>query len=172
MLCLSDGRFSKQSDDLAQMQRTLLLRCQTTNDVLPGDDADKAVQIVDHRDEIVAGDVLQKLVERGRNPHGGILPKDIPDVEPLQLLHGAGTGRTLVGKEPPEEVSLADGAHILSLAVDDGDGAAAMVPELLQPLAHRVVVVKESDFVLGNKQIGNVHGSTSFLNKDEGPPGS
>jgi hypothetical protein len=78
-------------------------------------------------------------------------------VKPLQLLHGAGTRGTLVREKPPEEVSLADGAHILALAVNDGDGAAAVMPELFQALADGVVIVQISDAMFWCQKVSNIH---------------
>lgn len=161
------------SYDFSESRRGLLLFGQTADDVLTGDDANEAVQIVHHGNEVVPDDGVQQLVHRGGDADGGILPEDIPDVKPLQLLHGAGAGSSLVGQEPPEKISLADGAHVLALAVDDGDGAAAMVPELLQTLPDGVVVEQVGDAVLRRQKISDIHNEASFLmGRRADPPGS
>lgn len=149
--------------DLPQVRRDALLRREASDDVLSGYDADEAVQIVHYRNEVLADDAVQQLLQRGGDADRGIFPEDIPDVKPFQVLHGARGERTLVREDPPEEVPLADGAHIPAFAVDDGDRAAAMVPELFQPLTQRVVVVQERDPVFGSQKISNIHSCASFL---------
>ena len=51
------------------------------------------------------------------------------------------------------------------------DGAAAVVPELLQPLAHGAVVVQVGDAMLWRQKVSNVHGDASFLMGRGDPPG-
>ena len=159
--------------NFSQGRRGSLLLSKTPDNVLPGDNADETVQIVHHRDKVVPDDGVQQLVHRGGNADGRIFPENVPDMEPFQLLQGAGAGVALAGQEPPEEVPLADGAHILPLAVDDGDGAAAMVAEFLQSLAHGVVVEQISDAVFWRQKISDIHSDASFLmSRQAGPPGS
>lgn len=162
---------SERLNDFPKGRGGPFLLGETADDVLPGDDADEAVQVVHHGDEVVPDDGFQQLIQGGGDADGGVLPEDVPDVEPFQLLGGAGTGEALVGEEPPEEVPLADGAHILALAVDDRDGAAAVVPELLQALAHGAVVVQVGDAMLWRQKVSNVHGDASFLMGRGDPPG-
>ena len=38
-----------------------------------------------------------------------------------------------------------------------------MMAEFFQALAHRVIVIEESDAVFGSQKISNVHGNASFL---------
>lgn len=134
---------------------------QTADDVLTGDNANEAVQIIHYGDKVVADDRVQQLADGGGDTDGGIFPENIPDVEALKLLHGAGI--TLIGKQPPEKVSFTDGAYVLALAVDDGYSAAAVVPEFFQPLAHGVVVVQIGDAMLRCQKVSNVHSDASFL---------
>lgn len=136
---------------------------EAADNILPGDNADKAVQIVYHRNEIVADDVVQQLIQGGGNTDRGVFPQNIPDMEPFQFLNGTGTRGALVRQEPPEKISLADSAYVLAFAVDDGNSTAAMMAEFFQALAHRVIVIEESDAVLGSQKISNVHGNASFL---------
>jgi len=157
--------------DLSECGKCRLFARQMTDDILAGDDPDEAVQVIHHGDEVLTDDAVQELVQGGGDADGGVFPEDIPDVEPLQFLDGE-IGCAFVGKEPPEEISLADSAHILSPAVDDGDGAAPVVPELLQPLAQGVVVVEVGDTVFGGQQISNIHSRASFLLRRGSPPGS
>lgn len=149
--------------DFPESRRDSLFLCQTADDVLTGDDADEAVQIVHYGNEVVPDDGIQQLINGSGDADGGIFPEDIPDVEPLQLFHGAGTGGSLVRQKPPEEISLADGAYVLAFAVDNGDGAAAMVPELFQTLADGVVVIQVGDALLRRQEISNIHSDASFL---------
>lgn len=133
------------------------------DDVLPGDDADKAVQVIHYGDEIVADNGVQQFIQRGGYADGGIFPKNVTDMEPFQFLGGAGARGAFVGQEPPEKISFTDGTHILSSAVDDGDGATAMVPEFFQALAHGIVVVQIGDAVLRRQKVSNIHNDASFL---------
>ena len=169
-----EGRpFGSRLHDFSEGGRGPLLLGETPDNVLPGDDADEAVQIVHHRDKILADDGVQQLVHGGGDADGGVLPENIPDVEPFQLLHGAGTGGAFVGQKPPEEVPLADGAYVPPLAVDDGDGAAAVMPELFQALAYGVVVVQVGDAMLRRQKVSDIHNDASFLmGRRAGPPGS
>lgn len=169
-----EGRpFGCRLHDFSEGGLGLLLLGETPDDVLPGDDADEAVEIVHHRDKILADDGVQQLVHGGGDADGGVFPEDVPDVEPFQLLHGAGTRGAFVRQKPPEEIPLADGAYILALAVDDGDGAAAVMPELFQALAYGVVVVQVGDAMLRRQKVSDIHNDASFLmGRRAGPPGS
>lgn len=149
--------------DFSEGRRGFFLLCQIPDDGAAGDNADETVEIVHHGNKVVADDVVQQFVQGSGNADRGVFLKNVPDVEPLQVLDGAGAGGALVGNEPPEEVSLADGSHVLALPVDDGNGAEAVVPEFFQALTHRVVVVKEGDAVFGDQEIRNIHDHASFL---------
>lgn len=169
-----EGRpFGSRLHDFSEGGSGLLLLGEAADDVLAGDDADETVQIVHHRDKILADDGVQQLIHGGGDADGGIFPENVPDVKPFQLLHGAGAGSAFVGQKPPEKIPLADGAHILSLAVDDGDGAAAVMPELFQALADGVVVEEVGDAMLWRQKVSDIHSDASFLmGRRAGPPGS
>ena len=56
-----------------------------------------------------------------------------------------------------EEVALADRAHILAGAGDDGNGRIAVGPHFLKALPEGAVVVQVGHIALGNQKIGNIH---------------
>ena len=54
---------------------------------------------------------------------------NIPNLKLFHLPHGAGALGVLAAvKEPPEKITLADGAHVLPIPGDDGDGRVSVVP--------------------------------------------
>ena len=96
-------------------------------------------------------------------------PENVPYLELLQILHGAGPlALSLVSDEPPEEIPLADGADVLSVPADDGDGGVAMVPHLFQSLPERVVVIEVRDAFFGKQEISDIHETAPFL--EDGKP--
>ena len=76
-----------------------------------------------------------------------------------RLFHGG-----IVGvQQSPEEISLADSAHIPAVPGDDGDGGIAVVPHLFQSLTEGAVIVQIGDAVLREQKISYVHFAASFL---------
>ena len=151
--------------------RDLLSFRKIADDVLSRDDADKTAAVVHHGDKILVHGAGEKFFHADGDADGEVLgfPENVPYLELLQILHGAGPlALSLVSDEPPEEIPLADGADVLSVPADDGDGGVAMVPHLFQSLPERVVVIEVRDAFFGKQEISDIHETAPFL--EDGKP--
>ena len=99
-----------------------------------------------------------------------VAPQNVPDLQPLHVLHGVGSqGLAVLGQELPEEIPLADCTDIFPIPADDGDGGIAVVPHLFQSLTEGAVIVQIGDAVLWgaeNKQCS----LCCLISKGGGPP--
>ena len=93
-----------------------------------------------------------------------VAPQNVPDLQPLHVLHGVGSqGLAVLGQELPEEIPLTDCTDIFPIPADDGDGGIAVVPHLFQSLTEGAVIVQIGDAVLREQKISYVHFAASFL---------
>ena len=120
------------------------------DDVLAGDDADETAHVIHDRDEVLIHCAVQQFIHRDGDAHGRVssILKDISHPKLFQLLHRAAPALLLTEK-PPEEIPLADSAHVLPGAGDHRDGRVAVVTHFFQTLAEGVVVVHMGDTGFG-----------------------
>ena len=64
--------------------------------------------------------------------------------------------------QPPQDVPLRQGTHILALAVEHRDGCVAVVLPFFQRLAKGEVIVHIHQVLLGGKEKQNIHENNSY----------
>ena len=64
--------------------------------------------------------------------------------------------------QPPEDIPLGQGAHILALAVEHRDGCVAVVLPFFQRLPQGEVIVDIHQVLLGGKEKQNIHENNSY----------
>ena len=124
------------------------------------------VKVVHHRDEVLVHGAVEELFHGDGDPDGriAVAPQNVPDLQPLHVLHGVGSqGLAVLGQELPEEIPLTDCTDIFPIPADDGDGGIAVVPHLFQSLTEGAVIVQIGDAVLREQKISYVHFAASFL---------
>ena len=130
------------------------------DDGLTADDADEHSPVIHNGDEVLVHGRLDELVHARGDRDGLVVPLvgKIPDgnvlcrlkVEAVELF------------QPPEDVPLGQGAHILAPAVEHRDGCVAVVLPFFQRLAKGEVIVHIHQVLLGGKEKQNIHENNSY----------
>lgn len=131
------------------------------DDILSDDDADKVFQIIDHGDEILMSGAFQQFIHGdGDTDRGiGVLTEDIPDPQLLHVFHGVYSDGLRSGlQKMPEKVSFADSSDVFAASGDYGDGGVAIPAHFFKSLPEGIVIIQISNFVFGEKEIGDIHG--------------
>ena len=125
------------------------------DDGLPPDDPDEHTPVIHHRDKVLVHGGLHQLVHAGVDGDGQIIPLALKAADgdvlgPLQI-------QPVIPFEPPQDVPLGQGAHILPSPVQDGDGGVAVVLPFFEGLPEGKVVIDIHQVLLGGEEKQNIH---------------
>ena len=170
---LSDKK-KRGSYDFAQQRRFHggALIGKIPDDVLAGHDADKAVGIIHHGNEVLVHGTVEQFFHGDGDADRGIVvsPQNVPDLQLFQRFHGAERLRFRAFiQKAPEEVTFTDSPNVPPVPGDDRDGSVAVMVHFFQALTEGTVVVEIGNAALGDQKISNVHDFASFLRGRQAP---
>ena len=125
------------------------------NNVLSGNDTNETLLIIQYRHKVLVHGRFDQLVHAGGDSHGLVIPL-VGKARDGHILGGFNVQPVLLF-QPPEDIPLGQGAHILALAVEHRDGCVAVVLPFFQRLPQGEVIVDIHQVLLGGKEKQNVH---------------